>query len=177
MINLHLADDRPGSGSPRQAPFPALARRQRAEVPPDVTNGRVVVVVGGKVVGVVGGVVTDGELDDAPPSAEPDEPVTNGAVVGGGAAIVVVVAVMSGAPELDPDVGADAPGCSRATSTPTNAAPAPDSTTNVVVSRRRRRCARSRVAAEKGPEARFMFEDPGAQARAVSMGSSAQAGS
>jgi hypothetical protein len=134
MINPHLADDRPGSGSPRQAPFPALARRQRAEVPPDVTNGRVVVVVGGKVVGVVGGVVTDGELDDAPPSAEPDEPVTNGAVVGGGAAIVVVVAVMSGAPEL-------------------------------------------RVAAEKGPGARFMFEDPGAQARAVSMGSSAQAGS
>ena len=44
---------------PDRRPF-RLARRQRAEVPPDVTNGRVVVVVGGKVVGVVGGVVTDG---------------------------------------------------------------------------------------------------------------------
>jgi hypothetical protein len=175
MIALHLVDDRPEERSPGHASFPALARRQRADVPPDVTNGRVVVVVGGKVVGVV----TDGEFDGASPSDEPDEPdepVTDGAVVDGGVVVVVVVAAVPTAPEPDAEDGADAPGWSRATSTPRNAVAAPASTTNVWVIRRSRRCARARVAGEKRPGGRLMFENPGARARAMSMGSSAQGG-
>jgi hypothetical protein len=135
---------------------------QRDEVPPDVTNGRVVVVVGGRVVGVVVGVVTGGELDVAPPSAEPDEPVTGGAVVAGGG-VVVVVGATPPAPEPDAGDGADAPGCSRATSTPRNAVAPPANTTNVRVIRRTRRCACARVAGEKRLGGRLMFKDPGAR--------------
>lgn len=160
--------------SPELARSRALHRRQRDEVPPDVTNGRVVVVVGGEVVGVVVGVVADGGLDVAPPSAEADEPVTGGAVVRGGD---VVGAALPPAPEPDAGDGTDAPGWSRATSTPRNAVAPPASTTNVWVSRRRRCCARARVAGEKRPGGRLMFEDPGARARAMSTGSSAQGGS
>jgi hypothetical protein len=167
MIALHPADDHPDARLLGSAASWALDRRQRNEVPPDVTNGRVVVVVGGRVVGVVVGVVTDGEPAAAPPlSAEPDEPVTGGAVVGGGDVVVVVVAAAP--PALDPDAGdgADAPGCSRATRTPRKAVVPPAITTTVWVSRRRRRCARARVAGEKRTGARRMVEVPGVRARA-----------
>jgi hypothetical protein len=171
MITLRLGDDRPDARPLERAPD----RRQRNEVPPDVTAGRVVVVVGAMVVGVVVGTVTAGELGAPPPSAEPDEPLAGGGVVGGGD--VVVVGPLLPAPEPDADGGADAPGCSRATSTPRKAVAAPASTTNAWVSRRRRRCARARVAGEKRPGGRLMFEDPGVGARAISMGSSARGGS
>jgi hypothetical protein len=175
MIALRRADDRADARPPGQALSSALDRRQRDEVPPDVTDGRVVDVVGGTVVGgTVVGAVTGGEPDVAPPSVEPDEPVTGGAVVAGGD--VVVVAAVPTAPEPDAEDGADAPGWSRATSTPRNAVAAPASTTNVWVIRRSRRCARARVTGEKRPGGRLMFENPGTRARAMSMGSSAQGG-
>jgi hypothetical protein len=168
MIALHPADDHPDARLPGSAASRALDRRQRNEVPPDVTNGRVVVVVGGKVVGVVVGVVTEGEPDAAAPplSAEGDEPVTGGAMVGGGD--VVVVVVVAAPPEPDPDAGdgADAPGCSRATRTPRKAVAPPAMTTTVWVSRRRRRCARARVAGEKRTGARRLVAVPGVRARA-----------
>jgi hypothetical protein len=182
MIALLLADDRPARNLLHRHTL-GPDRRQRREVPPDVTIGRVVVVVGATVVGVVGVVVVgatvvgvvgvvvgvvgvvvgavDGELDAAPPlSAEPDEPTTGGTVVAGGD-VVVVVAAVSPAPEPDTGDGAEAPGCSRATTTPRNAVAPPASTTNVWVSRRRRCCASARVAGEKRAGGRFMLEDPG----------------
>jgi len=121
--------------------------------PPDVTTGRVVVVVGGRVVVVVGGLVAGvvaagvvvagvlaaGEVD---------------VVVGG---VVVVVGPAPGVPGCavvgtEEGVGAfesaDEPGCSLATVTPMKT-PAPPATTIVVpVNRLMRACARARAAGE-----------------------------
>lgn len=175
MIALLLADDRPDTRNPGHALSRALDRPQRRAVPPDVTKGRVVVVVGGEVVGVVVGARTDEGLDAVPPpSAVLDPPLSTGAVVGG--SVVVVVAGVTPVPESEADDGAEAPGCSRATSTPRKAVTAPASTTDVWVRRRRRRCARARVPAEMRLRERLMFGDPGVWARAIATGSSARGG-
>ena len=120
-------------------------------MPPDVTTGLVVVVTGGLVVVVVvGGLVTGGAVTGATPAA-------GAVVVVGGGSVVVVVVVPSGdgarvpwaAPGAEGDLApAEAPGCSRATMTPKQAAAAPESTTAVPVRRRIRASACARAAGE-----------------------------
>lgn len=98
--------------------------RGHLDVPPDVTTGRVVVVVGGRL--VVGVVVGDGKVV--------------GVVVG-----VLVVGTGAGTGSFGP---ADDPGCSFATVTPMHAVAPPARTIVVVVNLRTRACARSRSAGE-----------------------------
>jgi hypothetical protein len=125
------------------------------EVPPDVTTGWVVVVVGGIVVvvvvggAVVGVVVAGAELN--PPGGVV---VVVGAIV---VVVVVVVGVVAGVPGLaavgtevalgafDP---AEDPGCSLATVTPMNAAAPPATRMAVLVRRLMRACARARADGE-----------------------------
>ncbi len=127
------------------------------EVPPDVTTGGVVVVVGGIVVGgtvvvvvggVVVGVVVAGVELDAPGDV---------VVVVGGLVVVVVVGVVAAVPgfevvgtEARPGTfeAADDPGCSFATTTPMNAAAPPATRTAVLVRRLMRACARERAVGE-----------------------------
>lgn len=134
MISVRLADDGRVPTVSREQAFSGLDRNQRREVPPDVTDGRVVVVVGGSVVGTVvgAGAVGTVPLDGAAPSA----------------GFVVVVGDVVVVSDLDTDDGDDAPGCWCATSTPKNAVAPPASATDVRVTRWTRRCARARAAGE-----------------------------
>jgi len=106
------------------------------DVPPEVTTGRVVVVVGGRVVVVVGVVDV-------------------GVVVGvvGVVGVVVVGVVVAGVDEIGAGSGtfglADDPGCSFATMTPMHAVAPPARTIVVVVRRRTRARARSRAIGER----------------------------
>jgi hypothetical protein len=102
-------------------------------VPPEVTTGRVVVVVGGEVVVVVGGAVVVGDV------ATEDEPWSDelGVVVGGDVTVVevlgdVVVGTCAGAA-----FDALAPGCSLATTTPMTAVAAVAATATKRVRNRR----------------------------------------
>ncbi len=122
------------------------------EVPPDVTTGWVVVVVGGSVVVVVGGavvgvVVAGAELD----------PAGEIVVVVGGLVVVVVVVVVTAVPGsavVGAEVGlgafepAEDPGCSLATVTPMNAVAPPATRMAVLVRRLMRACARARAVGE-----------------------------
>ena len=130
-------------------PAPTAIRRPPGsgpylEVPPDVTAGRVVVVVGGLVVVVVGLVVV---VVGAAPSW-PEAPVV---VVGMVVDVVDVVDVVLG--DAAGTVlgaggavaGAVPPGCSLATVTPMSAAAPPASTTAVLVKREIRACALERA--------------------------------
>jgi hypothetical protein len=117
---------------------PNGSRHAHLDVPPEVTTGRVVVVVGGEVVVVLGGevvVVVDADPDAVPGSDE----------VGGAVVVVDVVDV-----ELaEIDVGLVlaevlAPGCSLATTTPIAMA-APVATKAVERVNRRRRAAARRL--------------------------------
>ncbi len=135
------------------------------DVPPDVTTGRVVVVVGGRVVVVVGGRVVGAGVPvaGAAPGAAlpPDPPVPPaGEVVVVGGEVVVVVVVVALVPEApgcavvgtEAGVGAfvpaEDPGCSLATVTPMKAAAPPATTIVVLVSRLMRACARARALGE-----------------------------
>ena len=115
-----------------------------------MTGGLVVVVVGAAVTGgaVTGGAVTGAERGGA-------------VVVGGGAVVLVVVAIgaageagvgMGGGRDFAP---AEAPGCSRATVTPIQAATTPETTTATLVRRRTRASARARAAGENRSRLRF----------------------
>jgi len=129
------------------------------EVPPDVTTGWVVVVVGGIVVVVVGGavvgvVVAGAELN--PPAAV--------VVVVGAIVVVVVVGVVAGVPgiavvgtevRLGAFEPAEDPGCSLATVTPMNAAAPPATRMAVLVRRLMRACARARAVGEYWPRPRL----------------------
>jgi hypothetical protein len=120
------------------------------EVPPDVTTGWVVVVVGGDVVGgdvvVVGGLVVGVVVV----GAEPD-PLGMVVVVVGGLVVVVVevvaavVGTLVGLGGFEP---ADEPGCSLATVTPIKAVAAPATRRAVRVKRLMRACARARAVGE-----------------------------
>jgi hypothetical protein len=118
----------------------------RAEVPPEVTAGWVVVVVGGIVVVVVGALV-----GEATPGA-PVVGVVVGAVVGGapGAGVPPGTAGPGG---WDPDRTAP-PGCSRATVTPMKAATPVVTSTAARVRRPMRTCVRVRASGEKGERLR-----------------------
>ena len=116
------------------AQLPVATRRNhyRREVPPEVTTGRVVVVVGGRVaavgavVGADGGAVSGDDGVVAPPD------------------VVVVVVVPAGA--LEPAVD---PGCSFATTSPMHTVAPPASTTASLVSLRTRAWARARRRGEQ----------------------------
>jgi hypothetical protein len=116
------------------------------EVPPDVTTGWVVVVVGGDVVVVVGGLVVGVVVI----GAEPD-PLGVVVVVVGGLVVVVVdvvaavVGTLVGLGGFEP---ADEPGCSLATVTPIKAVAPPATRMAVRVRRLMRACARARVVGE-----------------------------
>ena len=99
-------------------------RRYRREVPPDVTTGRVVVVVGGSVTVVVGAVTGDDGVAVPPGTA-----VVGGVVAGG----------------FEP---AEDPGCSFATTSPIHTVAPPASTTASLVNLRMRAWARARVRGE-----------------------------
>jgi len=123
------------------------------EVPPEVTTGWVVVVVGGIVVvvvvvggAVVGVVVAGAELEP------PGEVVV---VVGGLVVVVVVgVGVVTAVPAFavvgteGAFVPAEDPGCSLATVTPMNAVAPPATRMAVLVRRLMRACARARAVGE-----------------------------
>ena len=116
--------------------------RRHLEVPPDVTTGRVVVVVGGRlVVGVVGGVLVVGVVMGVPDV---------GLEVGGGKVVGVVVGVLvvGSGDGTGPFGRADDPGCSFATVRPIHAVAPPARAIEVVVNRRTRVCARSRSGGE-----------------------------
>jgi hypothetical protein len=117
-------------------------------VPPDVTTGRVVVVLGGRVVVVVlgGTEVLVVVLVTPSPAAG-----SAGAVVVARVEAVVEVVLLDVVEGLGVTAGcasAVAPGCSRATVTPMSAAMPPESRTQDPVSRRTRASARSRDAVE-----------------------------
>jgi hypothetical protein len=99
-------------------------------VPPDVTTGRVVVVVGGLVVVDDGGPVVGVPAGGAS---------TSGAVGVTGVGTVVVVVVATGAPAAAPD-----PGCSRAKVTPMKEAAAAETSARACVIRRSCTSARTR---------------------------------
>jgi len=109
------------------------------DVPPDVTTGRVVVVVGGLVVVVVGGLVV-GVVDGTA--------VGELAVVGVVVVVVVVLGVVGAGAGSRPFGLADDPGCSFATMTPMQAVAPPARTIVVVVKRRTLARARSRAIGE-----------------------------
>ena len=130
-----------------------------AAVPPDVTTGRVVVVVGGLVV-VVGGEVVVVAAGGLVVEVAPTEPV-EGVVVGAGADDVLVVVdeappVVVGSVVVGPGDGAGAlapaeePGCSLATVTQMTAVAPPAATIAVEVRRLRRACACVRANGEPG---------------------------
>jgi hypothetical protein len=124
------------------------------EVPPEVTTGWVVVVVGGIVVVVVlGGAV--GVVVVAGAELEPPGEVV--VVVGGLVVVVVVVGVVASVPgfavvgtevRLGAFVPAEDPGCSLATVTPMNAVAPPATRMAVLVRRLMRACARARAVGE-----------------------------
>lgn len=140
-------DDRRNSHS-----GPAARVRYLLEVPPDVTTGCVVVVVGATVVevvvgGIVGGVVVTGAASAGAVAGEGD-PVEPGAEGAGVDVVVVVGTVVGTAGEAGAFELAEEPGCSLATVTPMNAV-APLATTMAPrVSRLTRAWARARAAGE-----------------------------
>jgi hypothetical protein len=129
---------------------PSVAHSGYRDVPPDVTTGWVVVVVGGLVVVVTGGLVVV---------------VTGGLVVGvvdaaeaGGLDPALVVVVGGLVPTVAgwAVVGVDDPGCSLATVTQMNAVAPPASTMAVLVRRLMRACARARALGEYTFRTRLM---------------------
>jgi hypothetical protein len=117
------------------------------DVPPEVTTGRVVVVVGGKVVVVCRDLLVVGDVD-AEGAPESDEV---GVVVGGKVVVVEalgaeVVGTCAGALFED----ALAPGCSFATTTPMAMVAPVDARAAARVRRRRRRLARRLVSEGSG---------------------------
>ncbi len=147
---------RPGGATLR----PPLLQWLR-EVPPDVTTGRVVVVVGALVDVVVGGAVTGDDGVPVPPGPRVVD------VVGGASVVVGAVGAPGG---LDP---ADEPGCSFATTTPMHTVAPPASTTANLVSRLMRACADARARGEgwSGPRlTAFQGGTVPAPARARSFG-------
>jgi hypothetical protein len=122
------------------------------EVPPDVTTGWVVVVVGGIVVVVVVGGAVVGVVVAGAELVPPGEVV----VVGGGLVVVVVgvVTAVPGFAVVGTEVGlgafepAEDPGCSLATVTPMNAVAPPATRMAVLVRRLMRACARARAVGE-----------------------------
>jgi hypothetical protein len=165
---------------------PPVARSGYRDVPPDVTTGWVVVVVGGLVVVVVGGivvVVTGGLVVGVVVAAEPGEldPAFVGGVVVGVVVVVVVVLVptVAGCAVVGADEGvgalvpADDPGFSLATVTQMNAVAPPASTMAVLVRRLMRACARARAVGEYMFRTRLMPDhgrEPLAPARARTRG-------
>jgi hypothetical protein len=124
-----------------------------------VTTGRVVVVVGGLVV-VGGGLVV--VVGEAPSELDPPVVVVVGIVVdvvlGDVTGVGLVVGGAAG--------GADAPGCSRATVIPMNAAAPPATTIAVLVNRVIRACALARAPGVRWSGAR-LTGNPGVAARAL----------
>jgi hypothetical protein len=109
--------------------FFRVRHRGHLDVPPDVTSGRVVVVVGGRlVVGVVEGLLVVGLV------------VADGKVVG----VVEGVLVVGTGVGTGPFGLTDDPGCSFATVRPIQVVAPPARAIAVVVNRRTRACARSR---------------------------------
>lgn len=113
--------------------FFRVRHRGHLDVPPDVTSGRVVVVVGGRLV-VVGGRLVVGVV------------LVVGLVVRDGKVVGVVegVLVVGTGVGTGPFGLADDPGCSFATVRPIHAVAPPARAIAVVVTRRTRACARSR---------------------------------
>ena len=148
-MNVLLKDDMQISSGP------AIQRR---EVPPDVTRGRVVVVVGGTVVGGVGGLVGVGALTAGALATGAlvggADIWPRGAVVGAGAgagadfAGVVIVAPAGGGVGGGSFALALEPVCSRATVTPMNAVAPVETRTTARERRRRRTSALARVPGE-----------------------------